>query len=80
MNPQPGLDITISAFGEFGNIKHNPTSILVNSLTADVLKKYRVVSAKVLEVSTVACEEYINSLSPDTLNLHFGVYDGSDNF
>lgn len=45
-----------------------------------IKKKFNIISAKVLEVSTVGCEEYINSLPKGTINLHFGVFNGSKHF
>ena len=46
-------------------------------MTEDFKKKYNIVHSEVLEVSTVACEKYVNELPQDCVNLHFGVYDGS---
>jgi len=52
----------------------------VNKLDEKIKKKFNIISAKVLEVSTVGCEEYINSLPKGTINLHFGVFNGSKHF
>ena len=46
------IKLTISAFGKFGDVEINPSSILVNKLDEQIKKKYNIVKSAVLEVST----------------------------
>lgn len=54
------LKLTISAFGRFGNVITNPTSVLVSEFTEEFKNQYNIVHSEVLEVHTVACEKYVN--------------------
>lgn len=49
----------------------------MSEFTEEFKKKYNIIHSEVLEVSTIACEQYLNNLPNNSLNIHFGVYDGS---
>ena len=53
------IKLTISAFGKFGDVEINPSSILVNNLDEQIKKKYNIVNSAVLEVSTQGCEDWL---------------------
>lgn len=74
------LKITISGFGPFGDVKVNPTSIIVSQFTEEFKKRYNIVHSEVIEASEVACNKYVDSLPIHTLNIHFGLNTNSKEF
>jgi len=54
------VEFYVTGFGPFHNITENPTSILVNSLIEQEKNSYNIISAEVLEVSTVAVKEHFS--------------------